>query len=136
MITNKLKSSGLRQTYQRAKILEFLTKTKSHPTAFEIYKNVSRHIPNVSKTTVYNNVNILVREGIVKCIKTKDPEMRFDACIEPHYHFICDKCGKVFDAGQCCGEILKDEIEGHEIKDVFICFSGICKNCREKNNKS
>jgi Fur family peroxide stress response transcriptional regulator len=131
MITNKLKSSGLRQTYQRAKILEFLTKTKSHPTAFEIYKKIARDIPTVSKTTVYNNVNTLVREGIIKCIKIKEHEMRFDACTAPHYHFACDKCGKVYDIGQCCSEVLKSEMEGHEIKEVFVCFSGICRSCRQ-----
>ncbi|MDR1941273.1 MAG: transcriptional repressor [Endomicrobium sp.] len=136
MITNKLKLSGLRQTYQRAKILEFLTQTKSHPTAFEIYKKIAQHIPTVSKTTVYNNVHILAQEGLIKCIRTKDHEMRFDGDIEPHCHFSCDICGKVFDAGCSCADMLKDEIEGHTVKSLFVCFSGICKNCKEKNKKT
>jgi Fur family peroxide stress response transcriptional regulator len=130
MITNKVSSFGLRQTFQRRKILEFLMSAKSHPTACEIYGKIIKEIPGVSKTTVYNTVNALVREGIIKCIKTKDSEMRFDACTNPHYHFVCLVCGKVYDAGSCCSEILKKEIEGHEVKDVFVCFSGICKSCK------
>jgi Fur family peroxide stress response transcriptional regulator len=130
MITNKLSSSGLRQTFQRRKILEFLENTKSHPTADTIYKEILKEIPTVSRTTVYNTVNKLVEEGIIKCLKIKESEMRFDARTEPHYHFVCNKCGKVYDVGICCKNVLSYDIDGHKVEDIFICYSGICKFCK------
>jgi Fe2+/Zn2+ uptake regulation proteins len=130
MITNKLFSSGLRQTFQRRKILEFLENTKSHPTADAIYNKIVKDIPTVSRTTVYNTVNKLVEEGIIKCIKIKDSEMRFDAVTEPHYHFVCDECGKIYDIGVCCKSALKYDVDGHKVEDIFICYSGKCKKCR------
>lgn len=133
MITNKLSSSGLKNTFQRRKILEFLESTNSHPTADTIYKEILKDIPNVSRTTVYNTVNTLAKEGIIKCIKTKDAEMRFDGKTEPHYHFVCKKCGKVYDIGLCCSNVLKYDIDGHKIDDIFICYSGECKHCKNKN---
>ncbi len=136
MITKKLSSSGLRQTFQRRKILEFLENTKSHPTADTIYKNVLKDIPTVSRTTVYNTVNKLVEEGIIKSIMTNCTEMRFDAVTEPHFHFVCKECGNVYDVGLCCGNVLKYDIDGHKVKDIFICYSGICKSCRKPACKS
>ena len=130
MITNKLSSSGLRQTFQRRKILEFLENTKSHPTADNIYNAIVKKIPTVSRTTVYNTVNKLVEEGIIKRIKIKDSEMRFDACTEPHYHFLCDICGKVYDIGLCCKNALSYEIDGHKVKDIFVCYNGMCRACK------
>ena len=132
MNTNKLSSSGLKQTSQRKKILEFIESSKSHPTADEIFTNVRKDIPNVSRTTIYNTVNKLAKEGIIKCMNTKNGEMHFDACLEPQYHFMCDQCGAIYDLGLCSG-ILQKEIDGHEIKDIFICYNGICKECRRKN---
>jgi len=131
MSTNKLLSSGLKQTSQRKKILEFIENAKSHPTADEIFINVRKDIPNVSRTTIYNTVNKLAKEGIIKCMNTKNGEMRFDACLESHYHFMCDKCGNIHDLGPSTG-ILQKEIDGNEIKDVFICYNGVCKECRRK----
>ncbi len=131
MVTKKLSSSGLRQTFQRRKILEFLISTDSHPTAGAIYKKIVKDIPTVSRTTVYNTVNKLAEEGIIKCIKTKDSQMRFDAKTEPHYHFVCSKCGKIYDIGVCCKNVLNYDVGGHKIEDVFICYSGVCKACGE-----
>jgi len=130
MNTNKLLSSGLRQTFQRRKILEFLENTKSHPTADAIYKEVKKSIPTVSKTTIYNTVNKLVKEGIIKSISASG-QTRYDACIGCHGHFVCSKCGRVFDVPFPSPSAPKD-IDGHEIKDSFAYHTGTCKYCRKK----
>lgn len=115
--------------------MEFLENTKSHPTADTIYKEILKDIPTVSRTTVYNTVNTLVEEGIIKCIMTSNAEMRFDAMTEPHYHFVCKKCGQVYDVGVCCKNALRDEVLGHKIEDIFICYSGICSSCKSDKKK-
>lgn len=122
--------STLKQTFQRRKILDFLTSSRNHPSAVEIYAHISKEIPTISKTTVYNTVNALARDRVIKRIKVKENEMRFDAFTERHYHFICVKCGKLYDIEPTAKELLQKEMDGHKIEDVFVCFSGICKNCR------
>lgn len=136
MITNKVFPSGFRQTFQRRKILEFLMNTNSHPTADVIYKEIVKEIPTVSKTTVYNTVNTLVEEGIIKSFRAFDSDTHFDANTEPHYHFVCTECKKVYDVGLCCSNVLKYDIDGHKIEDIFICYSGICKSCKNKRKKT
>ncbi|MCL2334869.1 MAG: transcriptional repressor [Endomicrobia bacterium] len=131
MSTNKNLPSGLKCTQQRKKILEFLENSKLHPTADDIFNKVRENMPHISRTTVYNTVNKLAKEGMIKCMNTRNGEMRFDAHTEAHYHFMCGECGSIFDIGPCTG-LLQKEIDGHEIKDIFICYNGVCKECRKK----
>ena len=47
-----MEQSPLRMTYQREIILEELKKTKTHPTADELYATVKQRIPHISLATV------------------------------------------------------------------------------------
>ena len=52
-----------RMTRQRAVILEELRKTKSHPTADELYSIVRERLPRISLGTVYRNLDFLAETG-------------------------------------------------------------------------
>ena len=132
MITNKLRSVALKATFQREKILEYLSSRKEHPTADMIYKYMLSISPSISKTTVYNTVKSLNKTGLVKAIKFcgKD-EVIYDSDISIHHHFVCKKCGKIFDLDICCPNALKKTIEGHNIESFFGYFSGTCKECKK-----
>lgn len=58
---------------------------------------------------------------------------RYDGDILPHTHFICEKCGKVFDVqSECekCKIIKKKKLKVGKIKKFFVHFYGICENCQ------
>ena len=97
MITNKLKTASLKSTFQREKILEYITSKREHPTAEMIYDHIVKIIPSISRTTVYNNVKALAKANLVKPIKfIGETQIRYDGVTKNHYHFICEKCGKIF----------------------------------------
>lgn len=130
MITNKLNKASLKQTVQREEILKYILADKIHPTADMIYKNIVKIIPHISRTTVYNNLKALEKANIIKAITiTGEDETRYDAVVEPHHHFVCEKCGKIYDIDICCNNFLKKNIEGHSINSVYAYFKGICKEC-------
>ncbi len=54
-----------RETKQRAAILRVLRNTRSHPTAAQIYDQVRKEIPNISKGTVYRNLQVLREDGAI-----------------------------------------------------------------------
>ena len=54
-----------RATKQRAAILKILRNTRSHPTADQIYDAVRQQIPNISKGTVYRNLQVLREDGAI-----------------------------------------------------------------------
>lgn len=68
-----------------------------HPTAEQLYNQVHKNNPTISKSTVYRNLNILLKNKVIRKIKLLSGADRFDYIGEEHYHTICESCGKVFD---------------------------------------
>ncbi len=127
-----------RLTKQRQIILEELQKTKSHPTADELYQVVRKRIPNISLGTVYRNLEILASCGLIKKLEIAGSQKRFDANMEDHQHVRCICCGRVDDlycdsvnpldciAGTCCD---------YEILDYKLEFLGLCPECIAKKKQ-
>lgn len=128
-----LKESGVRPSEQRIKIFEYLYNEKNHPTVDKIYKSLVDKMPCLSKTTVYNTLNVFLEHNIVKQLALEENEARYDADISVHGHFKCDKCGEIYDFGVSDMKIENDSLKNYEIKEKHIFFRGICQKC--SNNK-
>lgn len=133
MITNKLKTASLKITFQREKILEYIIFNKEHPTAEMVYKYIVKKIPHISKTTVYNNLKSLAKANLINPIKfIGETEVRYDGVVDNHHHFVCEKCGKIYDLNLSCKHMNKKEVEGHKVENIYAYFVGTCKKCKEK----
>lgn len=125
-------SSKERITSQKKIILEYLKSTKSHPTAEEVYKQVRKKLPRISKGTVYRILKGLKKKGEIREIPCKDC-CHYDGDISFHAHFFCKECGKIFDIEK---EFLKSstlkKIKVGKVKNYSISFYGICKQCQKK----
>ena len=128
-------SKGIKPSYQRLLILEYIMKNKNHPSAETIFKNISRSIPTLSRTTVYNNVNIFVRKGILSSIKTNKSETRYDIIELPHAHLYCHQCNQIIDVDLKIPLYHKKSIQGHKIEEVQVQFRGTCRNCLKNKEK-
>lgn len=119
---------------QREAMMRILRNTRSHPTAQEIYNEMRKSDPKISLGTVYRNLALLTKTGSVLRIDTNHESVHYDAHTEPHYHFICNECGKVFDL-----DIKPLDLDG-VVEDEFDCtvtghsliFYGICGDCKKK----
>lgn len=120
---------GISPSIQRLKTLEYLYENRTHPSVDKIYDKLKNEIPTLSKTTIYNVLRRFIKEGIVKEITIEGSEVRFDIFIEPHAHFKCEKCGKIFDIPYENVAFNLKEIDGNKIKNTEIFFFGTCKNC-------
>jgi len=129
-----LREKGIFPSIQRIKILEFLQKTKNHPTADMIHKIVSRQIPTLSRTTVYNTLKLFQKMKIVKSLSIKGNETRYDFQLIPHAHFRCHQCGKIYDLEIELNNIFSKNEEGHKILEVEVNMNGFCRNCLKKEN--
>ena len=81
------------------------------------------------------NLRFLVEHGEALSLKLGDGREHFDGHVEPHYHFICTKCGAVEDIFMkeipICEEAAKHcsgTITGHHTY-----FYGFCNNCKSDN---
>jgi Fur family peroxide stress response transcriptional regulator len=119
---------------QREKILQVLKQNAIHPTAEELLEFLKCEKSNVGMTTLYRNLNQLTNAGIIKRIDGLGISAHFDPYTNPHHHFICDKCGKIFDVpAKFIPNLLNttQSITGFEISDYDIIFHGTCDNCKK-----
>jgi Fe2+ or Zn2+ uptake regulation protein len=139
MITNMeqikqlLEERGVQPSHQRVRILQCLIEKENHPSVLELYEQISREIPTLSKTTVYNTLNALVEKGLVTALPLTSDEMRYDHNTDAHHHFLCRKCRRIIDIDVKCAYARLTEIAGHRIEAVYGHFRGVCKECSETN---
>ena len=128
-------NTRLRMTTQRQVILDELKKLKSHPTAGELCQLVRRRLPRISLGTVYRNLEILSRQGMIQKLDVGGTEMRFDGTTHNHYHLRCVTCGKVTDVEMDVIPGLENKVDGaagYEVLAHRLEFMGLCPACREQ----
>jgi Fur family peroxide stress response transcriptional regulator len=125
-----------RHSRQRERLLAILRATESHPTATWLYDRLKKEFPSLSLGTVYRNLAILIEQGQVRKIDAGSTFDRFEAKTTPHYHLICNRCGKIVDFE----EILFPELNAtishsadFDIETHRIDFFGTCPDCRTKS---
>lgn len=125
---------AIKYSRQREAIKSFLMTRKDHPTADVVYENVRKEFPNISLGTVYRNLTLLSDMGELLRLRVGDGMDHFDADTSPHYHFICQDCGRVIDLDMDSLEAI-DNIAGAnfggQIKGHVTYFYGSCENCTE-----
>lgn len=133
---NRLLDFKIKPSVQRMAIMEYLLKNHNHPTVEDIYTALSPFIPTLSKTTVYNTLKIFSEQGAVKILTIDERNACFDIETFPHIHFLCKKCGKIYNYPRELSErdlgILSDE--GHKVTESHYYYKGICKACLKSTN--
>ena len=139
--TNK-KAKGVRRlkkernTIQKLAVKTTVLNMCNHPTADEVYDEVKKALPNISRATIYRVLNDLAEKGEIKKLRLVDGADRFDRTLCEHYHVKCIKCGKVEDISGLIVEGLDEKSEnlcGYEIVGHEIGFEGICPECARNN---
>jgi len=133
-----LSEKGIKPTYQRLRILEYMSKNvKNHPTVEMIHEELLKDIPTISLTTVYNTLNTFLEKGLVDGVTITGTETRYDLDRSSHHHFLCKNCGKIIDIEVKCAfaEGEKTIVRGNRIEEVHGYFKGICKECSNSLKK-
>lgn len=124
-----------RNTVQRNLVLEAVNNLKNHPTVDEVYETVIKTYPNISKGTVYRNLNQLAEESIINRIKVPGAAERFDHQTHCHYHLKCLECGFMYDIDIKNNLDLNEHIQipnGFKLDGYEIMFKGFCPKCIKK----
>ncbi|UCF69702.1 MAG: transcriptional repressor [candidate division WOR-3 bacterium] len=131
-----LAEKGLKPTYQRLMILDYLQEhRKEHLTVEKIYTALSGEMPLLSMTTVYNALSSFLKAGLVSAITITGTEVRYDFLTEPHHHFLCRMCGRISDVDVQCPVAERKSMKGYLIEEVHGYFKGLCKECLKRQRK-
>ena len=121
-----------RNTVQKELVMNAVLSLRCHATADEVYNYIKAEYPNVSKTTVYRNLNLLAEDGSIRKIQILGEADRFDHNTYGHYHVRCLKCGKVFDVDMAVIPDMESRINdnhGFVFLGCDVVFKGICPDC-------
>lgn len=94
---SRLRAVGLRHTMPRERILSYLDRKNVHPTAEELYQGLKRRGASIGLSTIYLNLHVLRKHGLIYEFKDPKGETRFDGWSEPHAHLVDLQTGKVVD---------------------------------------
>ena len=133
-LVSSLREEGFRITPQRIAIVEYLLKTKDHPSAEHIHKVVQEKYPMVSLSTVYKTLDLLKEKKLVNEMEV-DGEARFDAHTDAHVNLVCMNCGKIEDLDESALKEIQTRAAKKSkyliLKGNFELF-GYCSNCKSK----
>lgn len=129
----------LRMTHQRELILQELQTSGEHLTADELYDRVKKKLPRISLATVYRNLEILTQVGFIAKREVSGRQKRFDSDVTEHDHIFCVQCQRLdnleLNREEVCG-LPTEVIEGYTVIGYRLEFSGICKDCQQKNEQN
>ncbi len=121
-----------RNTVQRTLVLETVKELRCHATAEEVYNMIVKKYPDISRGTVYRNLNLLSDIGEIRKVEVPGGADRYDHLCHRHYHARCIKCGRLFDVEMDFIADLEKNIrdtQGFEFTGHDIIFKGICPEC-------
>ena len=130
---------GMPLTVQRRAILESLALREDHPTADQVFEEVSGKVPGLSRTTVYRVLETLVSMDVIHKANHLGSAARYDPNTGRHHHLTCLSCDKVLDLEEGSLEGMRVPLapaKGFEIMDYSVHFKGYCRDCAGKRKKS
>ena len=113
------------------KILEIVSASRSHMTAEEIFYALRQTYPTVVLATVYNNLNRLWQEDLIRKVSVEGMPDRYDR-IQRHDHLVCKNCGRLLDVdlGDLTAQL--EEKAGISILSNDLKLTYLCEECRKK----
>jgi Fur family peroxide stress response transcriptional regulator len=135
-IANELKKRNIRLSPRRLRVVAYLCQNLVHPTVDQIYVDLHREFPTLSRTTIYNTLHLLAEAGLVRVLSIDDNETRYDIVTELHGHFRCGECGAIFNFGLNPDALAADGLEGFKVTDKDVYFKGVCPKCLSNINKN
>ncbi len=130
----ELKSTGLKATVPRLKILEIFQKGEQrHMTAEDVYRALIDENSDVGLATVYRVLTQFEQAGILSRSHFESGKAVYELNEGKHHdHFICTACGKVeefFDADIEKRQQSVAKSKGWIIQDHSMALYGLCAQC-------
>ena len=130
---------GQRLTPRRLLLLDLLRRG-GHLDTDELYRRAKEKEPRLSLSTVYRNLQLFIRLGLVE-------EHHFDnahSCYEVktdagHHHLVCLNCGKIIDFEYPLSQKMKENLEARNefhITGTKVLLVGYCTDCFQRKENA
>jgi Fur family transcriptional regulator, peroxide stress response regulator len=135
-----LRDHGLRYSRPREVILRYLFERDRHVSAEGLYGALRRQGEDLSLSTVYLNLGVLARAGLLREFVGAGGEALYDSNVSHHYHLICRATGEVRDVpapvieGKSLGAFLQEYVErvtGWQVEEPRVTLRGLAPGGEE-----
>jgi len=143
VLHGKLTDRGFRLTFSRQVILNLFQAKPQDLSAEDVFFAVHRKYPGIGIATVYRNLEILTRAGLLSKFDFGDGPSRYEITSETkkghHHHLICTRCGRIINYSDFMEKEVKfiQELEAElskkynfKIENHQIHFQGLCDECQ------
>lgn len=137
-INQYLLQHGIKPSMQRIAIMEYLLQHLNHPTVDDIYSSLSKTIPTISRTTIYNTLKLFSENAACQVLYIDDKNVRYDGNTSFHAHFRCKKCNRIYDVpspNDFLSLSVDNSTEHFSITETQIYHLGYCKECQNKEKE-
>ena len=124
-VSEVLQAHGIRPSPQRLAVARYVLCTGDHPSADQAWKQARNTLPGLSRASVYNTLNLLVRKGLIRPYAVSGGGVVFDANVGNHHHFIDEDSGRVHDLPCQAIEVSGiDKLANFEVRDYHVVMRG------------
>jgi Fe2+ or Zn2+ uptake regulation protein len=131
-LTKQMEAKGIKPSLQRLLLLNYMQNCHEHPTVEKIYADLSGQGHALSKATVYNTLTLFVQKGLLRIVQLDHNEARYDILTDDHAHFICQKCGMIYDVPVDFDQLHLRFEDAGSISQRDIFYRGVCRRCMNR----
>jgi Fur family transcriptional regulator, ferric uptake regulator len=129
----RLREAGGRATPARRILLRVLFSEGTHRSAEELAAAVQAQAPDVNISTIYRNLDELVRLGVVDRTYLGGGPAAYHLASAAHGHIVCEQCGAMTEVPDELFDDLAQVVAaryGFAIAPHRFAVTGLCANCQ------
>jgi Fe2+ or Zn2+ uptake regulation protein len=122
-------------TPQRRLLLSIMREAGRHLDAKEVYRRASERDPNISLATVYRNLRVFEKRGLINERHLGQARCYYEIKRSgEHQHLVCEACGQVIEFESPLIRKLVAEVQrknNFSVTKIELYLEGHCHKCKE-----
>lgn len=120
-----LTDHGIQPSAQRVAVADYVLYTADHPSADQVWVEVKRSFPMLSRATVYNTLNLFTEKGLLRELVLAEGKVVFDPKLDPHHHFLDEDTGEIVDVPWAALDVRRvHSLAGFDVREYQVVMRG------------
>ncbi|MET0794619.1 MAG: transcriptional repressor [Polyangiaceae bacterium] len=129
-----LTEHGIQPSAQRVAVADYVLYTTDHPSADQVWAQVKRSFPMLSRATVYNTLNLFTEKGLLRELVLAEGKVVFDPKLDPHHHFLDEETGEIVDVPWSALDVRRvHSLSGFDVREYQVVMRGK-RSARQKRS--
>ena len=120
-----LTEHGIQPSAQRVAVADYVLHTTEHPSADQVWAEVKRGFPMLSRATVYNTLNLFTQKGLLRELVLAEGKVVFDPKLDAHHHFLDEETGEIVDVPWSALDVRRvHNLSGFDVREYQVVMRG------------